>query len=95
MQGLARFAAKGLPAEHGLDPVQFFLVGDRREAHDLPRLLREHVTGEVILMQPVHDQDDGTRQLVVQPAVGCGRTIRWPTGVALATTPLPASAGRR
>ena len=27
------------------------------------------MTGEVILMQPVHDQDDGTRQLVVQPAV--------------------------
>jgi hypothetical protein len=40
MQGLARFAAKGLPAEHGLDPVQFLLVGNRREAHDFPRLLR-------------------------------------------------------
>jgi hypothetical protein len=70
VQGLARFAAKGLPAEHGLDPVQFFLVvGNRREAHDLPRLLRQHVTGDVILVQSVHDQDDGIRQLVVQPAV--------------------------
>ena len=61
MQGLARFAAEGLPAEHGLDPVQLVLLGDRREAHDLPRLLRQHVAGEVVLVQPVHDQDDGTR----------------------------------
>ena len=56
MQGLARFAAKGLPSEHGLDPVQFLLVGDRREAHDLPRLLRQYVAGEVVLVQAVHDQ---------------------------------------
>jgi hypothetical protein len=69
MQGLAGLAAEGLPSEHGLDPVQFLLVGNRREAHDLPRFLRQHVTGEVILMQPVHDQHDGTRQLVVEPAV--------------------------
>jgi hypothetical protein len=30
MQGLARFAAKDLPPEHGLDPVQFVLLGERR-----------------------------------------------------------------
>ena len=48
MQRLARLPAEGLPTEHGLDPVQLVLVGDRRETHDLPRLLRQHVAGEVI-----------------------------------------------
>jgi hypothetical protein len=50
VQGLARFAAEGLPAEHGIEPVKFVLVGDRRETHHLPILLRQHVAREVILM---------------------------------------------
>jgi hypothetical protein len=29
-----------LPAEYGLDQVQLVVVGDRRQAHDLPILLR-------------------------------------------------------
>jgi hypothetical protein len=28
--------------------VQLLLIGDRREAYHLPRLLRQHVTGEVV-----------------------------------------------
>ena len=43
--------------------------GDRRKAHDLPRLLREHVADEVVLVQPLHDDDDGAMPLVVEPAV--------------------------
>ena len=104
MQGLARVAAEGLPSEHRLDPVQLVVIGDRREPHHLPRLLRQHMAGEVVppghargqaLVQPVHDQDDGAGPLVVQPARGCGRTTRSPLGVALATTLPRASAGRR
>jgi hypothetical protein len=48
MQGVARVAAEGLPTEHGLDPVQLIVIGDRRETHDLPRLLRQHMAGEVV-----------------------------------------------
>ena len=48
MQGLARLAAEGLPAEHCLDPVQLVVLSDRRKAHDVPRLLRQHMAGEVI-----------------------------------------------
>ena len=48
MQGLARLAAEGLPAEHCLDPVQLVVLSDRRKAHDVPRLLCHDVTGEVI-----------------------------------------------
>jgi len=69
MQDLARAAAEGLLPEHGLDPVQLVVLGDRREAHHLPRLLRQYMAGEVILVQPVHDQHDGTGELVVEPAV--------------------------
>src|ERR1700736_6679115 len=58
MQGLALLAAEGLLPEHPLEPVQLVVIGDRREAHPLPRLLLEHVAGEVVLVQAVHDQDD-------------------------------------
>ena len=56
MQRLTRFAHKDLPPKHRLDPMQFVLFGNRRQAHDIPILLRHHVTGEVVLVQPVHDQ---------------------------------------
>ena len=48
MQRLAGFAAEGLAPEHGLDPVPFVRLGERRQAHDVPILLRHHVTGEVV-----------------------------------------------
>jgi hypothetical protein len=68
VQGLARLAAEGLPSEHGLDSVPFVLLGDRRQAHNLPLLLRQYMARQVVLVQPVHDQDDRTRKLVVQSA---------------------------
>jgi hypothetical protein len=43
--------------------------GDRRKAQDLPQLLREHVADEVVLVQPLHDDDDGAVALVIEPAV--------------------------
>ena len=69
MQGLARFAAEGLPSEHRLDPVRLVAIGNRREPHDLPRFLPLHVARKIVLVQPVHDQHDRTRELVVEPAV--------------------------
>jgi hypothetical protein len=76
MQGLARLAAEGLPSKYRLNRVQLLLIGDRRKTHHLPRLLRQHMAGEVILrvtpgplVQPVHDQRDRTGQLVVEATV--------------------------
>ena len=69
VQRFARFAAKDLPSEHGLDPVPFVRLGNRRQTHDVPVLLPQHVTGEVVLVQSVHDQHDRTRKLVVEPAI--------------------------
>ena len=68
VQGLARLAAEGLPSKHGLDSVPFVLLGDRRQAHNLPLLPRQYMARQVVLVQPVHDQDDRTRKLVVQSA---------------------------
>src|SRR3981189_1217767 len=34
-----------------------------------PRLLPEHVADEVVLVQPLHDDDDAPSALVVEPAV--------------------------
>ena len=69
VQGFTRSAAKDLPPEHGLDPVPLVLVGNRRQAHDLPLLLGQYMAGEVVLVQPVHDQDYRARALVVEAAV--------------------------
>jgi hypothetical protein len=44
-------------------------LGDRRKAEDLPILLRQHVADQIVLVQPVHDQDDGARLLVVEARV--------------------------
>jgi hypothetical protein len=53
----------------GLECPGLVVFGDRREAHDLPILLRQHMTGEIVLVQPMHDQDDRPRPGVVQSAV--------------------------
>ncbi len=58
-----------LRPEERVDQLGLVVLGDCREAHDLPLLLRQHVADEIVFVQPVHDQDDGARQLVVQPAV--------------------------
>ena len=58
-----------LRPQHRVDHQRLVLLGDCREAHDLPRLLRQHVADEIVFVQPVHDEDDRARELVVQPAV--------------------------
>ena len=48
MQGLAMRPGDAAALQRRLDHVRLVVLGDRREAHDLPRLLRQHVAGEVI-----------------------------------------------
>jgi hypothetical protein len=55
--------------ERRLDQVRLVLLGDRRVAHHLPRLLRLHMAREVVLVQPVHDQHDPSSPLVVEARV--------------------------
>ncbi len=44
-------------------------LGDRRKAHHLRVFLGQHMAGEVVFVQPVHDQHDRASRLVVEPAV--------------------------
>ncbi len=48
-----------------LDLVGFIGFGDRRKPHDFPGLLREDVADEIVLVQPLHDDDDSAAPLVV------------------------------
>ncbi len=71
-RGVQRFARP--PGEALRSPDRCYLVhlvgfGDCREAHHLPRLLLEHVADQVVLVQPLHDDDDGSPAFVVEPAV--------------------------
>src|SRR5207253_3520071 len=52
-----------------LDRVRLVGFGDRREAHHLPWLLPEHVADQVVLVQPLHDDDDAPEAFVVETAV--------------------------
>ena len=69
VQCLAPPAGEILRPQHRIDDLGLVVLGDPRETHDLPRLLRQHVADEIAFVQPVHDQDDGARELVVQSAV--------------------------
>ena len=69
MQRLAAAAREMLRPQHRVDDQRLVLLGDRREAHGLPRLLRQYMAGEVVFVQSVHDEDDRARELVVETAV--------------------------
>ena len=69
VQRLAAAAREMLRPQHRVDEQRLVRLGDRREAHDLPRLLRQHMAGEVVLVQSVHDEDDRAGELVVEAAV--------------------------
>jgi hypothetical protein len=47
--------------------VAFVLLGNRRKGDHLPRLMFEHVPDKVVLVQPLHDQDDAAVLLVIEP----------------------------
>jgi hypothetical protein len=48
VQRLAAAAGEILPPEERLDQLGLVVLGDRREAHDLPFLLRQHVADEIV-----------------------------------------------
>ena len=52
-----------------LNPAYLLGFGDRRKAQNLPGLLRKDVADEVVLVQPLHDDDDGAISLVVELAI--------------------------
>jgi len=69
MQRLARTSGETSRSPDRLDRVHLVGFGDRWKAEDFPRLLAENVADEVVLVQPLHDDDDRATAFVVEPAV--------------------------
>src|SRR5205085_9611943 len=69
MQRLALTTREPPRFQDHLDLVLLVLFGDRWEAQNLPLLLAEDVTDEVVFMKPLLDDDNGAMPLVVEPAV--------------------------
>jgi len=69
MQRLTLPVPKASQSPDRFDPVHLVGFSDRRNAHDLPRLLGEHMADEVVLVQPLHDDDYPAGAFVIEPAV--------------------------
>ena len=69
MQGLALTTCEAPRSQDRLDLVHLVHFGDRRKAQDFPLLLRENMADQVVLVQPLHDDNDGAVPLVVESAV--------------------------
>jgi hypothetical protein len=52
-------------SENRLDLVHLIRFGDGRKAHDLARLLGENMTNGVVLVEPLHDNDNGAVPFVI------------------------------
>ena len=65
MQGLATGPGNETGLQRRLDQMGLVLLGDCRVANHPPRLLRQYVTDEILLVQPVHDQHDPSPPLVM------------------------------
>ena len=49
--------------------MPFVFLGDGRETQQPPASLLHNVPDQVVLMQPLHDDDDAARILIIEPAV--------------------------
>jgi hypothetical protein len=69
MQRFAAPADEGSWPQNRLDLVHFVLFGDCRKGDDVPWLLSEHMANEIVLVEPLQDDDNGAGTLVVEPTV--------------------------
>ena len=65
MQRVAPAAPGRAHSPDRLEPVLLIGFGDGRKAEHLPLLLRENMADQIVLVQPLHDDDDGSSLLVV------------------------------
>src|SRR5262249_8250430 len=61
-------APEQAPAQGALDDKGLVLLGNRRERQDLPVTLLENMANQIVLVQPLHDDDDAALGLVVEAA---------------------------
>ena len=68
MQGLAFLAADPTWSEPRLDVAALIPLGDRGQNEVVPPRPGREMAGQIVLVQPLHDQQDAALLLVVQPA---------------------------
>jgi hypothetical protein len=68
VEGLALRTPELGIAQNAVDDIVLVFLGDRREPDDLPVFLVQDVSDQIVLMQALHDHDDGARGLVVEAA---------------------------
>jgi hypothetical protein len=69
LQRLAAAPGDRLAPPEIFEGMAFVRFGERRQCEEVPGFLRQHVAREVVLVQPVHDEDDRPGVLVVEAAV--------------------------
>jgi hypothetical protein len=69
MQRLTRTASDRASAVRGFYDVRLVFGRNGRETEDFPLPLLQHVAYEVILVQPLHNNDDAARILIIKAAV--------------------------
>jgi hypothetical protein len=62
----ASHSRERLAAEGRLDEMLFGDFGERREGDDLLLLLLENMADQIVLVQPLHDDDDRAANLIVE-----------------------------
>jgi hypothetical protein len=69
VQCIAVAPVEAARAQYGVHDDALVVFGDSGQAEDVPVFLRQNMTDQIVLVQPVHDQHDGTLLLVIEPAV--------------------------
>lgn len=68
MQGGACPAPEWMFAQRALDQEFAVFLGDCRQGEDLPWLLLENMADKIVLMQPLHNDDNATGGLIIETA---------------------------
>jgi hypothetical protein len=69
MKSFASTPSDRARAVRSLDHMRFVLDRDGWEAEDFPLPLLQHVAHEVVLVQPLHNDDNAARILIIEAAV--------------------------
>jgi hypothetical protein len=86
-QGVALTSGEAFRLPDRLDLVQFVGFGNRWKAHDLPRLLAEHMADQIVFVQALHSEGRLRRAACRFPAVEDGRTSHWRPAAGWRTAP--------
>src|SRR5436305_12861570 len=69
MESLARATRKVHCSVGSLNYVRLILLRDGRKANHIPRFQAKHMADKIVFMQSLHDEDNASLSLIVEPTV--------------------------